>query len=159
VDVWDDSQTICGPGAEDLSEGSKRQNASVRRIGREHGLPPSLLYTPPITKRLSPDRENMPSAIHLSLIGLTDLERNPMSTFAQRVTVPRNSQPLAQASKSYFLLGQNERGLWVIRENMGTKAGVFLSREAAMRFARHESPQEHFAVVYVPDGLEFDYAA
>jgi hypothetical protein len=83
-----------------------------------------------------------------------------MSTFAQRATVPRwNSLPLTQASKSYFLLGQNERGLWVIRENTGTKAGVFLSREAAMRFARLESPHEHFAVVHVPDGLEFDYAA
>jgi hypothetical protein len=86
-----------------LSEGSKTQNASVRRIEREHGLPP-LLYTPPITKRLPPDRDNMPSAIHFSLIV------------------------------------------------------VFLSREAAKRFARRESPHEHFAVVQVPDGLEFGYA-
>jgi hypothetical protein len=35
---------------------------------------------------------------------------------------------------------------------------VFLSREAAKRFARRESPHEHFAVVQVPDGLEFGYA-
>jgi hypothetical protein len=84
-----------------------------------------------------------------------------MSTLTQRAaTVPRwSSLPLTEASKPYFLLGQNARGLWVIRENTGAKAGVFLSREAAMRFARLESGDEHFAVVQMPDGLEFDYAA
>jgi hypothetical protein len=84
-----------------------------------------------------------------------------MSTLAHRAAAaPRwTSLPLTEASKSYFLLGQNLRGLWVIRENTGTKAGVFLSREAALRFARLESPSEHFAVVHLPDGLEFDYAA
>ena len=84
-----------------------------------------------------------------------------MSTPAQRSsTVPRWSNlPLVAASKAYFLLGQNARGMWVIRESTGAKAGVFLSREAAIKFARLESAEEHFAVVYVPDGLEFDYAA
>ena len=84
-----------------------------------------------------------------------------MSTLTHRAAAaPRwSSLPLTEASKSYFLLGQNLRGLWVIRENTGTKAGLFLSREAALRFARLESPNKHFAVVYLPDGLEFDYAA
>jgi hypothetical protein len=83
-----------------------------------------------------------------------------MSTLAERAaTVPRWSNlPLTRASKSYFLLGQNARGSWVIRENTGKKAGVFASREAALRFARLESPDEHFAVVHVNEGLEFDYA-
>ena len=80
----------------------------------------------------------MAPAVHLSSIGLSHLERNPMSNLAQRAaTVPRWSDlPLTRASKSYFLLGQNARGLWVIRENSGKKAGVFVSREAALRFAR-----------------------
>jgi hypothetical protein len=84
-----------------------------------------------------------------------------MSTPAQRSSaVPRwTDLPLTRASKSYFLLGQNARGMWVIRENSGKKSGIFVSREAALRFARLESPDEHFAVVYVNDGLEFDYAA
>jgi hypothetical protein len=84
-----------------------------------------------------------------------------MSMLAQRFArVPASAQmPLTRASKTYFLLGQNARGLWVIRENTGAKAGMFLSREAAMKFARLESTEEHFAVVHVPDGLEFDYAA
>ena len=47
-----------------------------------------------------------------------------MSTLAQRAeTVPRwTDLPLTRASKTYFLLGQNARGSWVIRENTGKKA-------------------------------------
>jgi hypothetical protein len=84
-----------------------------------------------------------------------------MSTLADRAAaVTRwNDLPPTRASTSYFLLGQNARGLWVIRDKTGAKAGLFVSREAAMRFVRLESPTEHFAVVHVPDGLEFDYAA
>jgi hypothetical protein len=82
-----------------------------------------------------------------------------MSTLAERAaTVPRWSN-LPLTRKSYFLLGQNARGSWVIRENTGKKAGVFASREAALRFARLESPDEHFAIVHVNEELEFDYAA
>jgi hypothetical protein len=66
---------------------------------------------------------------------------------------------ITSAGESYFLLGQNARGLWVIRASTGAKAGMFLSREAAMKFARFESGEPQFAVVHVPDGLEFDYAA
>jgi hypothetical protein len=84
-----------------------------------------------------------------------------VSSFALRATAaPRWSDlPLTQASRSYFILGRNARGLWVIRENTGRSGGVFLSREAALRFARLESPNAHFAVVHVPDVVEFDYAA
>lgn len=92
---------------------------------------------------------------------MTHLEKTCHVHSSQRTaTVPRWSDlPLTHASKSYFLLGQNARGSWVIRENTGKKAGVFLSREAALRFARLESPDEHFAVIHVTDPLEFDYAA
>ena len=84
-----------------------------------------------------------------------------MSTLAQRATsVPRwNDLPLARAGKPYFLLGQDSRDMWIIRESTGKKAGMFLSREAALRFARLESTDEHFAVVHVNGGLEFDYAS
>jgi hypothetical protein len=84
-----------------------------------------------------------------------------MSTLAQRSSAVqrRANLPLASANSPYFVLGQNARGLWVIRENTGKKAGVFQSREAALRFARIESPNEQFTVVHFPDGLEFDYAS
>jgi hypothetical protein len=83
-----------------------------------------------------------------------------MSTLAHRAaTLPRWSDlPLTRASKSYFLLGQNAQGMWVIRESTGRKAGMFRSRAAALRFARLESPDD-FAVVHVNETMEFDYAA
>jgi len=84
-----------------------------------------------------------------------------MPTLARHVgTMPQRSDlPLTRANKSYFVLGQNARGQWVIRENTGKKAGVFTSREAALRFARLESTDGHFAIVHVNDEVEFDYAA
>jgi hypothetical protein len=90
-----------------------------------------------------------------------DHRRNSMSTLAQRAgAVPRwDELPLIHAGRSYFLLGQNARGMWVVRDNSGKKAGVFLSREAALRFVRLESPDGRCAVVNVNGGLEFDYAA
>jgi hypothetical protein len=48
--------------------------------------------------------------------------------------------------------------MWVIRGNTDKK-GVFFSQQAALRFARLESPNENFAVVHVNDRQEFDYAA
>jgi len=60
---------------------------------------------------------------------------------------------------SYFLLGQDAQGMWIIRENTGKKAGMFRSRKAALRFARLESPNGYFVVVHVNDTMEFDYAA
>jgi hypothetical protein len=84
-----------------------------------------------------------------------------VSPLALRATaVPRWSDPpRIQAGKSYFLLGQNADGLWVVRESTRRRGGLFLSREAAMRFARLESGAERPAVLHVPDVLEFDYAA
>lgn len=71
----------------------------------------------------------------------------------------RGTVPAASVRKPHFLLGQNARGLWVIRDSTGAKAGVFVSREAAVRFARLESGEEHLAVVHVSEAMEFDYAA
>jgi hypothetical protein len=82
-----------------------------------------------------------------------------MSIFAGHAArVPPCNGLLTQSHRPCFLLGQNARGLWVIRESTGAKAGVFLSREGAMRFARLESSDE-CTLKYVPNGLEFDYAA
>src|SRR5262245_48438487 len=103
----------------------------------------------------------MAGSIDPSPIRRRHVETNPMSTLARTATVPplSSKMPPARASTSYFVLGQNAHGLWVIRENTGKKAGVFKSREAALRFARLESPNGHFAVVHVNDAVEFDYAA
>jgi hypothetical protein len=63
---------------------------------------------------------------------------------------------LSAASAPYFLLGLNSTGAWVIREATGRRAGLFRSREAAIRFARDESRDGNFTIVYEPDGLELE---
>src|SRR5262245_49532715 len=99
--------------------------------------------------------ETMDAAIDSGLVGPHHLERNPMSTLARRAgSAPRWSNlPITRASTPYFVLGQDEKGHWIIRESTGKKAGVFRSRQAALRFARLESPDENFVVVHVNDGV------
>jgi hypothetical protein len=63
---------------------------------------------------------------------------------------------LPTATAPYFLLGQNTAGTWVIRETTGRRAGLFRSREAAIKYARDESPSGNFTILHQPDGLELE---
>jgi hypothetical protein len=62
----------------------------------------------------------------------------------------------ATAVAPSFLLGTDSAGLWVIRETNGRKAGLFQTREAAIRYARDESSDGNFTISYRPEGLEFE---
>jgi Uncharacterized protein conserved in bacteria (DUF2188) len=62
------------------------------------------------------------------------------------------SQPTATAS--YFRLDLGSTGAWVIRETTGRRAGLFSTRQAAIRFAREESRDGNFIIVHCPEGLE-----
>ena len=66
---------------------------------------------------------------------------------------------LPTATSPYFLLGQDLAGSWVIRETTGRKAGLFRSREAAIKFARDESTGGNFTILYQPAGLELEEGA
>jgi hypothetical protein len=55
-----------------------------------------------------------------------------------------------------FLLGTNSAGLWVIRETSGRKAGLFQTREAAIRYARDESADGNCTILSRPEGLELE---
>ena len=61
---------------------------------------------------------------------------------------------LSTATSPYFLLGVNSRGTWVIRETTGRRAGLFRTREAAIKYARDESPNGNFTILHRPEGLE-----
>ena len=63
---------------------------------------------------------------------------------------------LPTATAPYFLLGLSSTGAWVIRETAGRRAGLFSSREAAIRFAREESVDGNFTIVHCPEGLELE---
>jgi hypothetical protein len=66
---------------------------------------------------------------------------------------------LPTATTPYFLLGLNAAGAWVLRETTGRRAGLFRTREAAIKFARDESPNGNFTILHWPEGLELDQAA
>ena len=63
---------------------------------------------------------------------------------------------LPSATAPYFLLGLNSIGAWVIREVTGRRAGLFRSREAAIKYARDESTDGNFTIVLQPQGLELE---
>lgn len=55
-----------------------------------------------------------------------------------------------------FMVGQNNRGNWVVKEQSGIGGGLFVSREAALRFVRAENNYRPHAVVMVSGDLELD---
>jgi len=63
---------------------------------------------------------------------------------------------LPAATAPFFLLGRNTVGHWVIRETTGRRAGLFRTREAAIKYARDESQDGNFVIVEQLEGLEFE---
>jgi len=63
---------------------------------------------------------------------------------------------LPTATAPFFLLGRNAAGHWVIRETTGRRAGLFRTREAAIKYARDESADGNFTIVDQLEGLEFE---
>lgn len=66
------------------------------------------------------------------------------------------SSRLPTAAAPYFLLGLNTAGWWAIRETTGRRAGLFRTRDAAIKYARDESPSGHFTILHQPEGLELE---
>jgi hypothetical protein len=65
---------------------------------------------------------------------------------------------LPTVTAPFFLLGCNSAGYWVIRETSGRRAGLFRTREAALKYARDESPNGNFTILHQPEGLELEPA-
>jgi hypothetical protein len=63
---------------------------------------------------------------------------------------------LPTATASQFLLGLNAAGAWVLREITGKRAGLFRTREAAIKYARDESTSGDFTILHRPEGLELE---
>lgn len=66
------------------------------------------------------------------------------------------ARQLPTARAPCFLLGRNSEGVWVIREAAGRRAGLFKTREAAIKFARDESPDGNFTILHQPQGLQLE---
>jgi len=54
------------------------------------------------------------------------------------------------------MIGQDCRGNWVVQDQNGVCGGLFVDRDAALRFVRSENGYRARAVVMVSEGLELD---
>jgi hypothetical protein len=57
---------------------------------------------------------------------------------------------LPTATAPYFLLGLGSTGAWVIGETTGRRAGLFSTRQAAIRFRARGEPRRQFQHCSLP---------
>jgi hypothetical protein len=62
-------------------------------------------------------------------------------------------KPRRRSPETCFLLGLTKDGVWLISETTGRKVGHFRTLKAAIRYAREESPNGNFVIVYQPAGV------
>jgi hypothetical protein len=55
-----------------------------------------------------------------------------------------------------FMVGQDERGNWVVQDEYGISGGLFVNRDAALRFVRAENGRLPQAIVMISGILELD---
>jgi len=53
-----------------------------------------------------------------------------------------------------YLVGQDIEGHWILRDARGLTGGLFVSRTAAVRFARSETDHRPDAVMFVPEAVK-----
>ena len=65
-------------------------------------------------------------------------------------------KPSTSSRPSLFLIGQNSRGDWVVRDPRGLRGGLFVNRAEALRFAMFENGNRPQAVIMVPGVFELN---
>jgi hypothetical protein len=66
---------------------------------------------------------------------------------------------LGPDSSSPLLVGKDSHGNWVVRDQRGLCGGLFIGREAAIKYARSESRNRPDSVLAVSGILELDISA
>lgn len=69
-----------------------------------------------------------------------------------------STEPPSWSRPPLFMIGQDGRGNWVVQDLKGRGGGLFVSREAALRYVRSENGNRPQAVVIVSGVLELDTA-
>jgi hypothetical protein len=57
---------------------------------------------------------------------------------------------------SIFMIGQDGRGNWVVRDQSGLRGGLFVGRAEALRYVRDETGNRPKVVVMVGGAFELD---
>jgi len=72
------------------------------------------------------------------------------------MTKEQKSEPPSWLRPPLFMVGQDQRGNWVVQEPKGMRGGLFVNREAALRYVRSENGFRPQAVVMVSGDFELD---
>jgi len=68
----------------------------------------------------------------------------------------KEPEPPSWLRPPLFMVGQDRRGNWVVEDQQGLCGGLFIDRDAALRFVRAENGYRPRAVVMVSEALELD---
>lgn len=72
------------------------------------------------------------------------------------MTKEQASEPPSWLRPPVFMVGQDRRGNWVVQDQKGMRGGLFVNREAALRYVRSENEFKPQAVVMVSGDFELD---
>jgi hypothetical protein len=72
------------------------------------------------------------------------------------MTQAQEGEPPSWFRPPLFMVGQDRRGNWVVQDQKRTRGGLFVNRDAALRFVRSENGFKAQAVVMVSGGIELD---
>ena len=72
------------------------------------------------------------------------------------MTKEQKSEPPSWLRPPLFMVGRDRRGNWVVQEQKGMRGGLFVDREAALRYVRSENRFRAQAVVMVSGDFELD---
>jgi hypothetical protein len=68
----------------------------------------------------------------------------------------KEAEPPSWLRPPLFTVGQDRRGNWVVKDQKGLCGGLFVDRDAALRFVRAENGYQPQAVVMVSEVIELE---
>ena len=68
----------------------------------------------------------------------------------------KEAEPPSWLRPPLFTIGQDRRGNWVVKDQKGLCGGLFVDRDAALRFVRAENGYRPQAVVMVSEVIELE---
>jgi hypothetical protein len=72
------------------------------------------------------------------------------------MTDAKQAEPPSLFRPPVFTIGQDRCGNWVVQDQKGIAGGLFVTRDAALRYVRSETGYQKRAVVMISGNLELD---
>jgi hypothetical protein len=72
------------------------------------------------------------------------------------MTEAKQTEPPSLFRPPVFMIGQDRCGNWVVQDQKGLAGGLFVTRDAALRYVRSETGYQKRAVVMISGNLELD---